>query len=171
MTETDDHGGARTAAGKRALRDRMRAALASVSAASRQTASAALARHFQAAAPALLEAARRVDGRHVARGEAAPARIMSFVGVRHEIDTGALNLVVLERWGALWLPRIIAPGRMRVHEVTDLGTLRAGPHGLREPPDDGTAGAAVETLDLILAPGLAFGVCSPVLCAGRLLGC
>ncbi len=107
----------------------------------------------------------------------APLRVLSFVGVKAEIDTAPLHAELWRQGARLWLPRIVGPGALVAEEVAEEDELCDGPYGLKEPrpSEAGLRGPALATLDLILAPGVIFGRCGSRLGQGggyydRMLG-
>jgi len=142
---------------KSALRRQMRERRAMLSAKDRGHGASAVAEVFEAWVPSLRA---RVEARRVAIGAdtAGALQVLSFVGVRGEINTAPLHQVLLRAGARLWLPRIEGVGAIAGYEVTDLRTLRDGPHGLREPAPSGPriARGSLTALDLVLAPGVAF---------------
>jgi len=110
---------------------------------------------------ALSEAERR------ARSDAAAARLLAlpelaasalsvagYVPAKGEIDPGPVLAEVAARGGAVALPRVSAEApRLRFHRAG--GTLAPGAFGLLEPAASAPE-VALDTLDVVIAPGLAF---------------
>ncbi len=97
----------------------------------------------------------------------ARARVVAgFVAVRGEIDPAAALARVRDRGDVVALPRVTdgAP-RLRFHRAaaSDAGDLRPGRFGLLE-PDAAWPEVALEAIDVMVVPGLAFDG------AGRRLG-
>jgi 5-formyltetrahydrofolate cyclo-ligase len=95
----------------------------------------------------------------------APGRVSGYVAIRGELDpAGALEGARAAGFDVV-LPRIDtrAPPRLRFHEAAGPDDLCDGPHGLREPLAS-CAEVPVESIDVMLVPGLAFDA------AGRRLG-
>ena len=154
--EKDDYFGAATV--KEAMRRRMRGALDGLDADAREAEAEGVARELKAALAWVRSLPVRRRG-GAATDPGAPLRVLSFVGVRAEIDTAPLHAALRGQGAQLWLPRIVGPGALVAEEVAAEDELCDGPHGLKEPrpSEAGLRGPALATLDVILAPGLAFG--------------
>ena len=81
-------------------------------------------------------------------------RVFCFFAMETEPD----SLPIIERFlraGAhVYLPSVIAPGRMKAVRVTDLTVLKRGAYGIFA-PESGIVGKP-EAFDLMLVPGVAF---------------
>jgi 5-formyltetrahydrofolate cyclo-ligase len=97
--------------------------------------------------------------------EVAGARTVSaYVPVRGEIDTSAIVADRVAHGTRVVYPRVTAERpRLRFHAVTPDTTLVPGVFGILEPPASSPE-VAIEDIDVVLVPGLAFDVC------GRRLG-
>ncbi len=73
-----------------------------------------------------------------------------FAGTRHE--PALLNLCARPEPISWYLPKITGPGEMEFFPFTRDDRLVPGPFGILEPPE----GQAVDDLEVILCPGLAF---------------
>lgn len=124
---------------KRALRARVVAARAGLTASERAERSAAIASRF------------------IALPEFQTARIfMCFVSFGSEVDTHAIIESALNQGKTVAAPRIVAPRTMVMHRFTDpIRDLEQGAHGIRAPRADLPVVAPAE-FDLILMPGSAF---------------
>ena len=91
-------------------------------------------------------------------------RVSAYVAVRGELDPAPAEDALAAGF-TVALPRIEtrSPPRLRFHVVAAAGDLCEGPHGLTEPLPS-CAEIAVEDIDVMLVPGLAFDA------AGRRLG-
>lgn len=82
--------------------------------------------------------------------------IMAYEPAPPEVDLRTALREIRAQGKALCLPRIDWQGGTMVPAVvTDLDALVAKRHGILEPPDDAPT-VAIEDLDLILVPGVAF---------------
>lgn len=86
-----------------------------------------------------------------------PSVVSAFVGVRGEPDTEQLITSLQAKGVTVALPRVTGPGTMVFHRLAAGGweALEDAPFGLREPPQSWPV-IAVEALDHVLVPGLAF---------------
>jgi 5-formyltetrahydrofolate cyclo-ligase len=81
-------------------------------------------------------------------------RIASFAALRGETDLG---LLVNELPGIEWgFPRVVGPD-LSFHQVHDLSELRTGTMSILEPPSE-LPQIDPRTFDVILCPGLGFGL-------------
>lgn len=80
-------------------------------------------------------------------------RIALYASLGSEVDTGHAFAALRSRGVTCCFPAVLPENRLQFVDVTDLRQLRPGTYGIREP-----AGAAVtlETVDLMILPGLAF---------------
>ncbi len=80
----------------------------------------------------------------------------AYVAVGGELDLGAC----IERtWSAgrpVWLPKVIAPGRLAWHPVRAWDQLTSGYGGIREPSAVATLATALPPTALIAVPGVGF---------------
>lgn len=82
-------------------------------------------------------------------------RIALYAGIDHEVDTRMVFKRALREGKILAFPRIIDPGKMIFCKVDDYGKMRANQYGIPEPaPEDPEI--AMEDLDLVVVPGVAF---------------
>jgi len=100
--------------------------------------------------------------------QAAGGTVAGFVAMpaKGEVDPAAALMASHARGAKVALPRVSpVPPRLRFHEVdpADEAALAPGPYGLREPAPS-AAEIAVERIEVLLLPGLAFDR------AGRRLG-
>jgi 5-formyltetrahydrofolate cyclo-ligase len=95
----------------------------------------------------------------------APGCVSGYVVLRGELDPAGALAGARAAGFTIALPRIEtrAPPRLRFHEATGPDDLCDGPHGLREPLAS-CAEVPIESIDVMLVPGLAFDA------AGRRLG-
>jgi 5-formyltetrahydrofolate cyclo-ligase len=135
-----------TADGKTALRELMLAARRRLSGAEREAASRAIAARV-AALPAF----------------GAAATVASYPPIGAEVDTAPLVLALRKAGKRVAWPRMLAGEARLGFAVCAPEDLVPGPRGTREPPADAEE-VRLESLDLILVPGLAFDA------AGRRLG-
>jgi 5-formyltetrahydrofolate cyclo-ligase len=100
-----------------------------------------------------------------ARARTVGARLSGYVAFRGELDPAPALLAAQAVGFTVALPRIdtVQPPRLCFHQTRGEDELTAGPHGLREPMAS-CAEVPVESLDVMLVPGLAFDA------AGRRLG-
>ncbi|MCB9683270.1 MAG: 5-formyltetrahydrofolate cyclo-ligase [Alphaproteobacteria bacterium] len=119
-------------ADKRALRRRVRSAVAALEPAARAAADARIADRLRAVLPS--------DG-----------DVLAYAALPDEVDL-ATTLAWLAAAGRLCLPRLDGDA-MTATRVHDLSALRAGPHGILEP-----AGDAAATPVAVVVPGRAFDV-------------
>lgn len=86
-----------------------------------------------------------------------PALVGAFVGVAGEPDTRPTVDRLVARGIGVALPRVTGPGTMQFHQFIghDWDALVDGPYGLREPPEAWPE-VAVESLEIVLVPGLSF---------------
>ncbi len=103
------------------------------------------ARAGQAAAGALidLELVRRAN------------RIALYAALPYELPTRPLFDAVVEKTGAVLLPRTAEPLGLEFFAVECWEALRPGAFGVLEPPNDGTA-VRLMPGDLVVVPGVAF---------------
>ena len=107
---------------------------------------------------ALTEAYRRVAGTAICRQVEALETwrrsrvVFGFMSLPGEPDTRQLLLDALALGKEVWLPRCEAGRRLAFLRVTDLGTLRPGTMGIREPEGEEEA---LPEADLILVPCMA----------------
>lgn len=80
-------------------------------------------------------------------------RVFAYCATGSELGTRALLEAALGEGKALYLPRCVRRGEMRLIRVHALGELRPGRFGIPEPVGDEEL---LGTPDLCLAPGLAF---------------
>lgn len=79
--------------------------------------------------------------------------VFAYCATGSELDTRALIEAALRQGKALYLPRCVRRGEMRLLRVRALSELRPGRFGIPEPAGDEEL---LGTPDLCLAPGLAF---------------
>jgi 5-formyltetrahydrofolate cyclo-ligase len=110
-------------------------------------------------AAAVASASREACARLMARPEFASARrVMLFVPIGHELDPARIALECQRLAKTLWLPRTNWETREMVAAKApswNVEGLVQGRHGLREPAPSAEV-APIDTLGLILVPGLAF---------------
>ncbi len=110
-------------------------------------------------AAAVASASREACARLMARPEFASARrVMLFVPIGHELDPARIALECQRLAKTLWLPRTNWDTRTMVAARApswNVEGLVQGRHGLREPAPSAEV-APIDTLGLILVPGLAF---------------
>jgi len=101
----------------------------------------------------------------LARRPDPPACFSGYVAIRGELDPASALEGARAAGYVVALPRIDAswPPRLRFHRVSGPTDLCDGPHGLTEPVAS-CPGIALEEIDVMLVPGLAFDG------AGRRLG-
>ena len=120
---------------------------------------AALLRRDALPPPVRLTLSRLITGRILAMEEFARAQaVLAYCGFGSELDTGQLLRAVLASGKTLWLPKVNrAAGRLNVYRVEQLDTqLRAGVWGIREPDPSVCEEGALDRVDLVLVPGVAF---------------
>lgn len=86
------------------------------------------------------------------------ATVLSYVSFRSEVETAAINRIVLAAGKRLGVPRVIPETReIEPRLVTDpVLDVASGYFGIPEPVPDRTRPLAPADIDLILVPGLAF---------------
>jgi 5-formyltetrahydrofolate cyclo-ligase len=88
--------------------------------------------------------------------EVAGRTIAGYLAVKGELDPAAALARAQARGGKLALPRVYGEGpRLRFHRVAPGAVLARGPLGILE-PEAGLPEVAIEDLDVMLVPGLAF---------------
>ncbi len=129
----------RLVAAKRALRARMRAALAAMSAFDRETRSALVGKQVLLM-PAYMAA----------------KKVLFFAALPDEVETRGLMAAALAGGKEVFLPRThVESGTLTAHAVREIEhDLTPGAYGIFEPRDAGRV--PVAALDLMLVPGLAF---------------
>jgi 5-formyltetrahydrofolate cyclo-ligase len=82
-------------------------------------------------------------------------RITTFASLPQEPDLSLLHALLPTH--DFYYPLIISPGVVRFHLVSDPETLVVGRYGIREPNAQVHPPMELDTLDVFLCPGLAFG--------------
>ncbi|MDP8299500.1 MAG: 5-formyltetrahydrofolate cyclo-ligase [Candidatus Tantalella remota] len=83
--------------------------------------------------------------------------VMSYVATDTEVDTAYLNEKVLEAGKKLVVPVIDAKHQITIaSELKSIKDLVKGPYGIYEPKDGLMKQTAVEDIDLIVAPAIAY---------------
>ena len=83
--------------------------------------------------------------------------IASFVDFRNEVSMAPINDYILEANKALFLPYIdMATKTMTFHKVNDLSELNLSKFGILEPNPSIHERIDINTIDLVLTPGVAF---------------
>lgn len=102
-------------------------------------------------------AAGAVSARLSALPEFQSARVVSgYLPTRGELDPGAALAAAAGRGATIVYPRVTAERpRLRFHPVASPELLRVGAFGILEPPAD-SAEVAIDRIDCVLVPGLAF---------------
>lgn len=89
--------------------------------------------------------------------------VFCFVGTSREIDTRPILVHALAAGKRLCVPLCTAPGVMESRQITDLGQLSPGRHGILEPPA-GAPAVRVDAIDFAVIP------CLTCNCLGQRLG-
>lgn len=89
--------------------------------------------------------------------------VFCFVGTSREIDTRPILAHALAAGKRLCVPLCTAPGVMEARQITDLGQLSPGRHGILEPPAEAPA-VRVDAIDFAVIP------CLTCNCLGQRLG-
>lgn len=79
--------------------------------------------------------------------------IFCFVGTAQEIDTRPILAAALSQGKTLCVPLCVGAGMMELRQITDLGVLAPGAHGILEPPTDSPRVSA-DDVDFCLLPCL-----------------
>lgn len=83
--------------------------------------------------------------------------VASFVNFKSEVQTDAINQLLLDLNKILLLPRIDPSLKiMQFYQVTDLNQLIVSPYGIREPNPLIHPHHPSHAIDLVLTPGVAF---------------
>jgi 5-formyltetrahydrofolate cyclo-ligase len=127
-----------TRSAKAAIRARVRALRASVSADARAAASTTVA-HTALHLP-------EMSGVHA---------VLGYHALAEEIDPAPLLTMLRSRGVSVALPRVTSPGELTLHWVDSDEELREGGLGILEPAAD-APGPRPEDLDLVIVPGVAF---------------
>ena len=124
---------------KAALRQRLRTLRASLSSAQK------VAEEIQVC----VVLAAHVDKEH-------PLAVASYAALPDELSIDAWHA---QRWAAghpVWLPRVVAPGLMSWHPVTDPTQLATGAYGIREPRPEVVPAQSLPPQAMLVVPGVAF---------------
>lgn len=79
--------------------------------------------------------------------------VFCFVSMERELDTSSLLHAVLADGKTLVVPRVLSMGKMALHPITSLDTLRKSRFGIPEPAED-TPTVSPEDVDFTVVPCL-----------------
>ncbi len=96
-----------------------------------------------------------------------PASLASYLALPDELDLDAVHRTWWAAGCVLHLPRVIGPGELAWHAVTDAGQCRPGAFGISEPDPTQTPAVPLPTMTVVLVPGVAFAADGGRLGRGR----
>ncbi len=85
-----------------------------------------------------------------------PPALASYLALSEELSLDAVHTWWWGEGHALWLPRVIAPGQLSWHAVTDLAQVRSGAYGIREPDPELAPAGVLPPAAAMLVPGVGF---------------
>jgi len=82
--------------------------------------------------------------------------IASYAALPDELSVDAWHVYLWAAGQPVWLPRVIAPGALSWHPVTDAAQLATGAYGIREPRAEVVPPELLPRSAMLLVPGVAF---------------